>query len=91
MCESGGVPAIDGRAADRHCMWGGCGLPAMVDVMVGDLVRRERRHHGRYCVQHAVAESRALRTRVGGDVWFAVIGAGIVADGGAHGTWHPPR
>jgi hypothetical protein len=61
-------------------MWAQCGRRAVVDVMVGDLLRRHRRHHGRYCVPHSVTKSRALRTQTSADVWFAVIsGDGIVA------------
>jgi hypothetical protein len=44
-------------------------------VLVGDLLRRIRRHHGSYCVPHAVDTSRDLRSVTGEDVWFTVIGS----------------
>jgi hypothetical protein len=55
------------------CVWDGCPHAAAVDVLVGDLERRTRRHHGCYCVPHSVITSRALRSSADDDVWFTVI------------------
>ena len=52
----------------------GCRRLAAVTVMVGDIVNRQRRARGSYCVVHSVIETRALRTRTTSDVWLTVIG-----------------
>jgi hypothetical protein len=56
-----------------RCAWEGCIRAAAVDVLVGDLERRTRRHHGQYCVPHSVVTSQMLRSSGDDDVWFTVI------------------
>ena len=67
--DGGGVMSVPA------CVWEGCTHAAAVDVLVGDLERRIRRHHGRYCVPHSVVTSQMLRSSSDDDVWFTVIGS----------------
>lgn len=57
----------------RWCAWSQCERIATIQVLAGDLLRRRRRHHGFFCVPHAVETSWSLRERAAVDVWFAVV------------------
>lgn len=64
----------DARAEEGPtCEWEGCARPAVINVLVGDLLGRTRARYGSYCVPHSVIRSRDLREKTGKDVWFSII------------------